>query len=279
MSQITWLASYPRSGNTWTRFMLTSYMMDKPLTIASLLEDMIPDFHFLLKTGKLHGLIGTGRSSPGDSMPLLVKTHYRPSSAEMQWCRAATNKVIYIVRNPRDVLLSTVRFSGVEPSPDKRSRSQAEHFIVNRGDMIWHDLTGSWPQNVHEWTSLPILRQYFPRVELLAVRYEDMRNDPVAKLHQVVDFLDLGVSTDPDRIRRAVGNSSIDKMRELEARSIAIESELSGVADDRRSHYVNQGKQGQSLDVFGTDIELAFQRLMTDDEEFSECARRFGYDG
>jgi hypothetical protein len=42
---------------------------------------------------------------------------------------------------------------------------------------------------------------------------------------------------------------------------------------------LNRGLQGQSLDAFGADIELAFQRLLASDEEFSECARRFGHIG
>ena len=60
MPLISWIASYPRSGNTWTRFMLTSYLMNAPLTSANVIEDTIPDFHFLVKTGCLHPLMKDG---------------------------------------------------------------------------------------------------------------------------------------------------------------------------------------------------------------------------
>jgi hypothetical protein len=279
VSQITWIASYPRSGNTWTRFMLTSYLMDTQITTPDAIENLIPDFHHLVRKGGLNWLTENDGPMPGgDSAPRLVKTHYRPSAEIMQQCGFMTEKVIYIVRNPRDVLLSAARFQGIIPSQGERSRRWAEDFIVNKGDFIWPDLTGTWPQNVHEWTTLTSVRQYFPAIEVLALRYEDMRADPIGKLYQIVEFLDLGTEVDSERVRRAVENSTIEIMRAFEERTRAAQDASGSDSGQRReTRYINQGLRGQSLVAFGDDIEATFQLLMEEDKEFSPCARRFGY--
>lgn len=260
--------------------MLTSYLMNAQLARGETIEDYIPDFHEIVGSDSLQSLVRMSTMLPSDgSMPLLVKTHYLPSAEVMRKCESVTSKAVYIVRNPRDVLLSAARFVGIVPSQDEKSRTWAKNFIANRGDPNWPDLTGTWPQNVHQWSSLKCVRQYFPDIQVLTVRYEDIRADTVGSLHQVLDFLDLGGPIDPDRVRSAVENSSIKNMRRLEeGNSRTVGAGEPGASGSPSLRFVRQGLNNQSLAVFGADVEAAYQELLAADEEFSACAKQFGYD-
>lgn len=259
--------------------MLTSYLMNAPLNRDETIDETIPDFYHILHGGQLRDLIKMSTSVAfNNSIPLLVKTHYLPSSVAMRQCESVTGKAVYIVRNPRDVILSSARYAGIVPSHEKKSREWVRDFIAKRGDNSWPDLTGRWAQNVQQWTSLPLLRQYFPGIQLLAVRYEDIRSDPVGKLHQIVSFLGLDGATQRDRIQGAVDNSSIERMRALEDKVLerqGIKDPVSSAGHQRR--FVNQGLHNQSLTIFGEDIEAEYKRLITEDEEFYICAEQFGY--
>jgi hypothetical protein len=183
--------------------------------------------------------------------------------------RSATTRVIYLVRNPRDVIPSAERV--LQISPDRRA-AYATHFIENRGLVPWQRMGyGSWVQSVLEWTSPERLQRHFPNAQVCVVRYEDMKRDTVGSLHKMVDFLGLDREIDPDRVQRAVQNSTLDKMRDAENKR-----------DDARRHmelrpFFGQGLSDQSLSGYGDGIEEAYQRLLREDSEFAGLATRYGY--
>src|ERR1700691_3950002 len=91
MSKSVWIASYPKSGNTWVRF-LVSHLLFGPLDSAATLNRLVPDIHEL------------GAAVEAPSTPVLMKTHFPYSPAlplAMQ-----TAGAIYVVRDPADVMLS-----------------------------------------------------------------------------------------------------------------------------------------------------------------------------
>jgi hypothetical protein len=119
------------------------------------------------------------------------------------------------------------------------------------------------------------VHQYFPNAAVLVVRYEDLRSDPVGKLREIVEFLRPGDTVDQARLRSAVADSSLDRLRAIE------EADLSrGMSAYRppRERFFGQGLCGQSLACLGQDVEDSYQQLMAEDEEFSRCANQFGYE-
>lgn len=275
MTAVNWITSYPKSGNTWLRFMLVSYLTKEPVATAStsVLNTLIPP---------IGGLGGKRREIPtGEKYPVLLKTHAVPGASVLRPFRSDTSKAIYLVRNPRDVILSLVRHVGAEPGSE-RARELALTFIDNHGKLAvnaekeW----GSWPEHVQGWTTPAAARQHFPNVDVLVVRYEDMRVDPVAALHKIVTFLDLGEPVVADEVARAVESSSLDRMRALEERESGGESPVNPEATSpfrRRGQFVGHGRHGQSLARIGDDIEERYAGLVSGDNDFSRCARQFGY--
>jgi hypothetical protein len=267
MRPVNWIASYPKSGNTWLRFMLASYITKEPVTSV--------------KPRKLNSLIpavgGASRNRDAFSAdrtgPLLVKTHSLPGASAVEPFRADTSKAVYLVRNPRDIILSLIGHAGLDRGSEK-AHGVAEEFITNHGIPLagseWE--WGNWPQSVLGWTSPAAVRRYFPDADVLTVRYEDMRADPAATLYRIVDFLDFGEPVDQQAVGRAVQSSALENMRALEARKLSDSARPKPVR-------VGQGRHGQSLTCLGPGIEEAYQQLFQDDNDFSIAARQFGYDG
>jgi len=268
LSSVGWLASYPKSGSTWTRAMLANFLLDHQLTtLGNDLDDAVPDYPKLLLQGRMVPL--------GDSRLVIAKTHFLPQKEVMQEYRELTGKIICLVRNPRDIILSAARMLRI---PEAKRGLFAKDFIAHRGVSLWvRRGWGTWQQSVQEWTSPAVVRQYFPGAEMLTVRYEDIRADPTAALHSIVGFLDLDGSDDSGRVERAVENASQARMRALEQEFVT--SGVNAFTDiSNRDPFVGKGLTDQSLSGLGEDVEAAYQQWQAEDEEFRLCVKQFGYE-
>jgi Sulfotransferase domain len=202
------LASYPRSGNTWLRFLL-----------YELVRGSAADF--LTVTG---GIPDIGKEA---GVPLveeggrLLKTHeaYRPNYG----------KAIYLVRDPRDVVISEFeyqRFQDVFPGTFEEFLLA---FLAGRVNGY-----GAWHRHVDRWLDAAESN----RVLLLLVKYEDLKKATEATLHAILGF--LGVARDDDALRRAVFNNSIERMREKE--DLVRDTHFRGSRRDQR--FVRMGETG-----------------------------------
>jgi sulfotransferase family protein len=275
MNGIRWVAAYPKAGGTWLRCMLAAYVTGRAPQVWNDVEAESPSIVSILRAGELPPLAPDG--------PVLLKVQYRADVPVLDLYREATAKVLYLVRNPRDMLLSAMRMAWITPEDSERGRAFALDFIANQGQGMTNGAGvnpgfGSWPDNVRTWTEAS--RERFPNAELLTVRYEDLRAEPVARFFEIVEFLDLGRPVDMAEIRTAVDASTLERMRELERRT----DELAGHAPpaDGKSDeplFVGEGRQDQSLSFLGDDVEAAYQELLAGDSEFAHYAKQHGYAG
>jgi len=261
---IAWVASYPKSGNTWVRILLAGYLQDGPVSGMDNLQKATPDFGATFRSGRMLPLDG--------SDPVIVKTHFLPSVEVIRPYREASTKVIYVVRNPRDVIHSADRFLDIA---DEHHADFARHFIAHRGVQDWEQVGwGSWPGHVAEWTFPELLGRHLPHAEICVVRYEDLRRDPAAELQRMLTFLEIDAG-DPERVERAVTNSALDKMREVERKDSSPGTQA--FVRNSRTSFFGPGLTGQSLaDVFGDDVEAGYRRLLAEGE-FAAVAARYGY--
>jgi hypothetical protein len=264
---VSWIASYPKSGNTWTRVMLASYLLDRQVASQEELERVSYDLQRLLVHGRLVPLEGP--------WPPVVKTHFLPRAEILRQYRDVTRKVVYLVRNPRDVIPSSARHLAIKP---EMTPEFAQRFIEGRGVPIWKEVNwGTWPESIREWTTPELVARHFPNVEVRIWRYEDMREDTAGCLGQILDFLGLLDAADPDRVTRAVQNSSLERMRAAEAADRT--RGMSALRELPRNSFVGEGRRDQSLaETLGQEVEDAYRRLLKEDEEFAALTRRFGYE-
>ena len=181
------LVSFPKSGNTWTRFLLANLRFpDQPATWANI-DRLIPD-----PTGTAK------RDFVRMPRPRIIKSH--------ECFDPRYPRVVYIVRDPRDVVVSQYHYHRkIRKIEDD---SPIEKFVTRflAGETCPH---GSWGQNIGTWL---FTSEGNPRFLLL--RYEDLVKDTARELAKVVAFLHLSAS--PEQIAQAVERSSADNMRKLE---------------------------------------------------------------
>ena len=185
------ILSYPKSGNTWTRFLLGNLIyQDAPVTFRNV-EERIPSIYIYSDRQLLR-------------LPRIFKSHdcFDPRY----------RKVIYIVRDPRDVAVSAYHYSiKVKLLPDGCPMEDFVPLFMSGtfgSGLLADPRWGSWYDNVASWLAMQHNRKF------LLLRYEDMLDDAARELRKVAAF--LGIEATPDRIARAVELSSADKMREME---------------------------------------------------------------
>ncbi|PYV70837.1 MAG: hypothetical protein DMG97_18175 [Acidobacteria bacterium] len=185
------VVSYPRSGNTWTRFLLGNLIyQDEPITFANV-ERRLPSI-YLFSNRQLSRL------------PRIFKSHdcFDPRY----------KNVIYIVRDPRDVTVSAYHYSIkvrilAEGCPMEDFVPKFMSGTFGSGllaDPRW----GSWYDNVASWLAMRHNRKF------LLLRYEDLLQDTEQELRKVATF--LNIAANPERLRCAVELSSAERLRELE---------------------------------------------------------------
>lgn len=186
----TFLVSYPKSGNTWLRFMLAQILTGSEVDFDTV-ESAIP-------------MIDQYRRDP-DTKALLVKSHepYRRTYG------ARYQKVVYVARDPRQVALSYYTFQ-VRRGEFAGSLSDfVERFVAGR-DI---DGYGSWGDHVEGWMNSAT--DATARVHL--TRYEDMISNPGTSLRAVLDF--LGVRYSDGMVEDAITANDRNRMAAKETTS------------------------------------------------------------
>jgi hypothetical protein len=197
------ILSFPKSGNTWTRFLIANLMYPDTPADFSNINRLTPDPEASSK-----------RELARMPRPRIIKSH--------QYFDPRYKRVIYVVRDPRDVALSQFHFyrkrglleDGYPP----------ERFVPR---FVAGETTpyGSWGENVAGWLAT---RQNRPGFLLL--RYEDMLEDAARELNKVASFLEI--PPDAERIANAVRRSTADEMRKLEKSQARLWSSTKGTRQD-----------------------------------------------
>jgi hypothetical protein len=182
------LTSYPRSGNTWTRFLVGNLVHTEEAVTFLNVERLVPDMY---KHGDYYM-----RHLP---RPRILKSH--------EVFDPRYKKIIYIVRDPRDVAISNYHWEMKQRAVN--DGVPIEEFLPDWiGGKVW-DRLGNWGDHVTSWLSTRGDRPGF-----VMLRYEDLIEDPARELVKVANL--LGIEPSPERLARAADLSSADRMRQLE---------------------------------------------------------------
>jgi hypothetical protein len=208
---VVWIASYPKSGNTWVRFLVCNLAFGLQDS-ASALNQLAPDIHEL----------STIPEPP--TAPVFLKTHF-PFSPAVPLAQH-TAGALYIVRDPADVMLSNFHYSrragavasdsGVAPPADSASILQEyiDRYLAARGDPHWIQARmGSWDEHVRSWLGI---KHPFP---VLAIRYEDLLADTQVGAQRICAF--LGLRRTAEEVAQAVAGASFRRMKEIEETDIS----------------------------------------------------------
>ncbi len=229
MNRIVWLASFPKSGNTWLRLLLADYFDSDPhdaidldqfrfgrLASARLIfdewsvvesSDLTDTEAGLMRPDVYRALAASAREF------VFLKTHQawsRNSINEPLFPADATAAVIYAVRNPLDVAASLAPHMNISLSEAVALMGNDTFAIGTFGSAKrthFPERIMSWSSHVRSWldeSGLPII----------VVRYEDLRTDTARVFARVIRALE--VSPDPVRIDRAVELTAFDRLQQQE---------------------------------------------------------------
>src|SRR5262245_31861081 len=183
----TFVISYPRSGSTWSRFLVANLVHPEATITFANLDQFVPATASVSR----HRLKQVPR-------PRIIKCH--------NYFDHRYQNVIYIVRDPRDVVLSEYRFllKKMLIADGYPMELFVRRFL--RGEVNEYS---SWKENVGSWTAARGGSDRF-----LLLRYEDMVAQTAVELGRIARF--LGIDATSEDLTRAVTRSSADHMRLLE---------------------------------------------------------------
>lgn len=198
-----YLLSYPKCGRTWLRL-----MMGKAIALHYALPEE-EDILFLRTNRRVHPDVPVIAVIHDDS-PML-KT---PSELQVSKERYRNKKVIFLVRDPRDVVVSSFfevkkrgKIFGDNPHENRQVTFEGE-----LEDFIHHPV-GSF-DTILKYYQIWANNQHIPDGFLL-IRYEDLKSNPSSQLRRVLDFAGLDAISD-EEIAEAVSYASFDNMRKME---------------------------------------------------------------
>lgn len=275
MSGIFWLASYPKSGNTWLRALLTNYLRDaeEPVDINAL--DFGGEGFMRENFDERLGIDSTDLTSAQIS-------HYRPLVYEQMaeaeetlfikvhdayeinrdgraiFSEKATRGAIYLMRNPLDVAVSYAHHENESVDRTIQRMSSANACVSNCLNAPYRRRGAAWSDHVTSWVDAPNLNIHL-------VRYENLKEFTAEVFSEIVRF--AGLCFDEQKIEKAVEFSRFEVLQKQEARHGFKEKQPTAESFFRR------GKTGDWREIL-TQNQVA--RIIDDHRE---VMKRFGYLG
>lgn len=274
MGNIVWLASYPKSGNTWLRAFIYNLVEnpDRPGSIARLPawfeEESKPRWYEPYATHgvanltfeELMDLRPQVHRDIADSRPrgtVFTKTHNMFGQVDGRPLHnlSVMAGAIYVIRNPLDVVLSVADHFGL-------STDEAIAFMANEqtgtptNEENVAGYMGSWSTHVASWTVQP-------HPAILVLRFEDLQDNPNKGFGAVAKM--LGMDRDRERVRKAIRFSSFSELKKQELANGFVEK------SPNSRNFFRKGTRNQWAESL-TDDQVA--RLV---ERHYDQMNRFGY--
>jgi hypothetical protein len=278
MAEIFWLASYPKSGNTWLRILLANIRAGGEADIDALAQyglsgafsRIVFDQYCGFKSSTLPTAVSESLRpqifrvlAAHVPIPLVLKVHdaWRPTpQGEPLFPPDITAGTIYVVRNVLDVAPSAADHWAVDHAEAVRRICDDEFALMADPGALAPGLRsfiGNWSGHIASWVD----RSGLP---LLVVRYEDLMADTAGVLAKVLAR--LGWAAAGEAIRLAVEASGFERLQQRERDGGFRER-----PPQARSHFFRRGRVGSWREELAPDL---VRRLI---DVHGDAMRRFGY--
>lgn len=229
--KIVWLASYPKSGNTWFRAFLTALLNEEELDINDMKTDGIfssrelfdsctdldsIDFYYE-EIKVLQPEVFKFLNLVSQKEHLFIKIHdaysFNPAGDPIVPTEA-TRCAIYFIRNPLDIAGSLANHNGSTIDQAIQILNDPTYILgprynYNVGSQL-AQLTYGWSGHVKSWTEEPP----FP---VLVLRYEDMLANTFDTFRKAIKFMGLDVSD--ENVREAIRATLFEQLQQKERQS------------------------------------------------------------
>ena len=258
---IVWLASYPKSGNTWIRMFLKSYLKkdDEIFDINNFnlsshierfpnikyLEDAQIDylnFDEIIKNSVL-----LQQKINLKNQPTILKTHsalYNIKGYKFTDLENSTG-VIYIVRDPRDIVISYSHHMNlsIDETIDLMTNSTSGELHTYNNKRFRITIMGSWSDNFNSWKN-------FKKINPLIIKYEDLKLNPLIQFEKIIDYLEkLKVTTkNLKKINASIEDTDFEKLKKAENKDGFVEK-----PKENKINFFRKGTTNQWVDVLKKD--------------------------
>ena len=279
---IIWIASYPKSGNTWLRSLLSTYYFTKDgnfnfqilnniksFPSSSYFEKYSDNFSEPESTAKYW--ISEQRSINLDKRIKFLKTHNALCKIDGHSFTDENNSIgaIHIVRDPRNVLTSLSNHYQIKKSDALEFMLQNRKAIVEKRDNRYLGFNPLFSWSIHEksWSEC----NKFP---VLTIRYEDLQLETFVTFKKVISFISKLTnkknSFKREKAKKTISSCEFNKLKKMENEvgfNEAISSKLTG----EKVKFFNLGKDNDYKKLLGKDLIEKMHSL------FKEQIKKYEY--
>jgi len=225
---VVWLASYPKSGNTWMRLLLANIQNGdrSPVSINSLETGSFVhsrrlfDWSSLVDSALLRpNESATLRTAVIDefideqSSPLFAKVHdaWTHDAAGVPMLGRGARAALYLVRDPRDVAVSYAYHTEESLDAVIKAMNDPAAYLLGSAK-VFPQRIGDWSGHVNSWRDQTDIPTH-------VIRYEDLHKDTERLLRQIVEWLGSESGSEEemtDAVSRAVRSSALHELQRQE---------------------------------------------------------------
>jgi hypothetical protein len=270
---IVWLASYPKSGNTWLRAFITSLLSKS--TGENSLENMrairayplTDDFYNLLDDFSDFKKIAGNWERSQDIINLqkkikIFKTHHQLCKIDNFLFTNYKNSLatIYVVRDPRNVITSLMHHYSLKNYDEALKFIFDEHRFSGRLDKKenlkrkteFPTYISSWQNHFNSWKNF--------KKNFLLIKYEDLINRPEKTFNKISKFLGIiiNIKITNEKINEAIIKSSFKNLKKSEEKFGFSESPISDLNETKK--FFNLGPKNNWQDLLPNPIKIEIEK-------------------
>ena len=282
---IIWLASYPKSGNTWVRSFLTSLLYNKKNEAN--LKDLVNiqqyplRSHFANLVSKIDDLselssnwILSQKIINQDKKIKFFKTHHALCKFKNSYFTngEVSLGVIHIVRDPRNVISSILYHYS------KKNYEEAKDFLFDERKAIGKRFDPNDPEvNRNIFTVLSSWKNHYTswkqfKKNYLLIKYEDLLSNPKDEFYNLSNYLSklLSIEFENNKINHAIKSNSFENLKKLEKEG-GFEEAVSDKETGEKKEFFNLGPANDWSKLLSSELRESIER------EFEVEMRELGY--
>ena len=281
MKKFFWIASYPKSGNTWMRAIISSLFFTKSGNFNFKLLNNIAYFDYIdsykfVKTinqsdyKKLYDInvcckyyLEAQRRADFKGDFSFFKTHssnlfikkYKYTNEEL------SKGLIYIVRDPRDICISHSHFHSIsiEDSINRIFEKKTINFTPNKSGVSVPVFVSSWDQHYLSWNRLDVPK--------MIIRYEDLVLNTEENIRKIIFFFEENYNfvfeNKSNLIKNILNTTNFNKLSNYEKKY--------GFKESNQNYFFRTGKSNQWLKI------LEKNQILKIETEFEPTMKELGY--
>ena len=278
---IIWIASYPKSGNTWIRSLLSAYMFSdsghfdfnllkeiKQFPVKESFEGFSSNFNNPIETTKFW--LKAQKKINSNKKVNFLKTHNAMCSINGNnfTDKKNTAACLYVVRDPRNVISSIIKHYEL-------NLIEAFNFITNKRKIIFNNknvqdygdiqFLGDWLNHYKSWKENNI----FP---IKVIKYENLINNTLETFTDVLMFLKkiTHININKNKIKKVIESTDFKVLQEKE-RNFGFDESILSNKDNKKIKFFNLGAQNDWRKLLNPEIEKKIRTT------FDSCMRELGY--